>query len=93
MMLLTYYTQYTSKFGRLSSGYRTGKGFIPIPKKGNAKECSDYHPVALISYASKVTLNILQVSLQQNVREFPKNLYFCFDFAKAFVWITGIKRL
>ena len=67
--------------------------FIPISKKGNAKECSDYHPVALISYASKVTLNILQVSLQQNVREFPKNLYFCFDFAKAFVWITGIKRL
>ena len=34
--------------------------FIPIPKKGNAKECSDYHTVALISHASKVMLTILQ---------------------------------
>ena len=34
--------------------------FIPIPKKGNAKECSNYHTVALISYASKITLKILQ---------------------------------
>ena len=39
--------------------------FIPIPKKGNAKECSNYHTVALISHASKVILKILQVSLQQ----------------------------
>ena len=36
--------QYASKFEKLSSGHRTGKGvFIPIPKKGNAKECSNYH--------------------------------------------------
>ena len=41
--------------------------FIPIPKKGNAKECSDYHTVALISHASKVMLKILQVRLQQYV--------------------------
>ena len=41
--------------------------FIPIPKKGNAKECSNYHPVALISCASKVMLKILQASLQQYV--------------------------
>ena len=33
--------------------------FIPIPKKGNAKECSNYHPIALISHASKVILKIL----------------------------------
>ena len=39
--------------------------FIPIPKKGYAKECTNYHTIALISYASKVMLNILQASLQQ----------------------------
>ena len=39
--------------------------FIPIPKKGNAKECSEYHTTALISHASKVMLKILQVRLQQ----------------------------
>ena len=37
--------------------------FIPIPKKGNAKECSDYHTTALISHASKVMLKSLQVEL------------------------------
>ena len=39
--------------------------FIPIPKKGNAKECSNYHTIALISHTSKVMLKILQVRLQQ----------------------------
>ena len=39
--------------------------FIPVPKKGNAKECSNYHTVALISHASKVMLKILQARLQQ----------------------------
>ena len=90
--------------------------FIPIPKKGNAKECSNYCTVALISHTSKVMLKILQERLQQymnsehpdvqagfrkgrgtrvqianiqwiikNVREFQKNIYFCFiDYAKAF---------
>ena len=38
--------------------------FIPIPKKGNAKECSNYHTIALISHASKVTLKILQARFQ-----------------------------
>ena len=38
--------------------------FIPIPKKGNAKECSNYHTVALMSHASKVMLKILQARLQ-----------------------------
>ena len=41
--------------------------FISIPKKGNAKECSIYHTVALISHASKVMLKILQARLQQYV--------------------------
>ena len=41
--------------------------FIPIPKKGNAKECSDYRTVALISHASKVMLKILQARFQQYV--------------------------
>ena len=40
---------------------------IPIPKKGNAKECSNYHTIALISHASKVMLKILQARLQQYV--------------------------
>ena len=41
--------------------------FIPIPKKGNAKECSNYHTIALISHANKVMLKILQARLQQYV--------------------------
>ena len=46
--------------------------FIPIPKKGNAKECSNYCTIALFSHASKVMLNILQAMLQQYVnRELP----------------------
>ena len=95
--------------------------FIPIPKKGNAKESSNYHRIALISHASKVMLRILQARFQQymnrelpdvqagfrkgkgirdqtdnihwimeKVREFQKNIYFCFiDYAKNLtVWIT-----
>ena len=90
--------------------------FIPIPKKGNAKECSNYCTIALILHASKVMLKILQPRLQQyvyrelpdvqarfrrgrgtidlianihwtiyKVREFQKNIYFCFiDYTKAF---------
>ena len=46
--------------------------FIPVPKKGNAKECSNYCTIALISYASTVMLKILQARLQQYVNcEFP----------------------
>ena len=46
--------------------------FIPILKEGNAKECSNYHTIALISHASKVMLKILQAWLQQYVnRELP----------------------
>ena len=43
--------------------------FIPIPKKGNAKECSNYHTIAFISYASKVMVKILQARLQQYVNQ------------------------
>ena len=46
--------------------------FIPIPKKGNAKECSNYCTIALISQASKVVFKILQARLQESVnRELP----------------------
>ena len=46
--------------------------FIPIPKKGNAKDCSNYRTTALISHTSKVMLKILQARLQQYVnREIP----------------------
>ena len=42
--------------------------FIPIPKKGNAKECSNYRTIALSSHTSKVMLKILQARLQQDVK-------------------------
>ena len=90
--------------------------FHSNPKKGNAKECSNYHTIALISHARKVMLKILQARLQQymncelsdvqagfrkhrgtrdqyanicsimeKMREFQKNIYFCFiDYTKAF---------
>ena len=66
--------QYDSKFGKLSSGHKTGKRLviIPVAKKGNAKECSKYRTIALISHTSKVMLKILQGRLQQYVnREIP----------------------
>ena len=52
---------------KLSSGHRKRPVFIPIPKNGSAKECSNYHTIALISHASKVMLKILQARLQQYV--------------------------
>ena len=68
MMLWKCCTQYAGKFGKLSSGHRTGRSvFIPISKKGNAKECSNYHTIAFISHASKVMLKIPQARLQQYV--------------------------
>ena len=46
--------------------------FIPIPKKGNARECSNYHTTGLISYTSKLMLKIIEVKLQQDMnRELP----------------------
>ena len=55
-----------------NSAVATGLGnvsFIPIPKKGNAKERSNYHTVALISHTSKVMLRILQARLQQYMNQ------------------------
>ena len=80
MMLWKCCTQYASKFGKLSRGHRTGKGQFSFqsqrrqcqrmlklsnPKEGNAKECSNYHTIALISHTSKVILKILKARLQQ----------------------------
>ena len=59
-------TQYARKFGKLSSGHGTGKSQIHSnPKKGSAKECANYHTIALISHASKVMLQILQARIQR----------------------------
>ena len=66
MILLKWYTQYASKFGKLSSGHRRRKSVsIPVPKKGNAKQYTNYHTFAIISHASKVMLKILEARLQQ----------------------------
>ena len=73
--------------------------FIPIPKKGNAKECSDYYTIALISHASKVMLKILKGRLQQYVNrelpdvqaEFRKNRGTRDQIANIH-WITGKAR-
>ena len=59
--------------------------FIPIPKKGNAKECSNYRTIALISHTSKVMLKILQARLQQYVNhELP-------DFQAGFIKGRGTR--
>ena len=52
--------------------------FIPIPKKGNAKECSNYRTIALISCASKVVLKILQAGLQQYINHKLPDVQFGF---------------
>ena len=66
-MLLKCCTQCASKFWKTQQWLHVWKRsvFIPIPKKGNAKECSNYHTFVLISHASKVMLKILQARLQQ----------------------------
>ena len=61
-------TKCASKFGKLSSGHDWKRSvFIPNPKKGNVKECSNYHTFALISQTSKVMLKILQTRFQKYV--------------------------
>ena len=69
MMLICCCTQHASKFGNLSSGHRTGKGQFSFQsqRKANAKECSNYCTITLISHTSKVMLKILQARLQQYV--------------------------
>ena len=73
-MLLKCYTQYDSKSGILISGHGTGIGQIPTPKTGNVKECLNYCTIALISYASKVMLKILQARFQQYVNQAPPDV-------------------
>ena len=60
-------TQYARKFGKTQQWPQDWKisVFIPIPKNSNAKKCSNYHTIALISHASKVVLKILQARLQE----------------------------
>ena len=74
MMLWKCCTQYNSKFGKLQQWPQNWKRsvFILIPKKGNAKECSNYRTVALILHVNEVILKILQPRPQQYMnRELP----------------------
>ena len=69
-MLFKCCTRYTSTSGKLSSATELEKvSFHPNPKKGNAKECSNYCTAALIITLSKVTLKILQARLQQYMNQ------------------------
>ena len=63
------YTQYAKQIWKIQLWTQDWKRsiFIPIPKTGNAKECSDYHKIALSSHTSKVMLKILLAGLQQYV--------------------------
>ena len=69
MMLWKCCSQYASKFGKLSSGHRTGKGQFSFQsqRKAMPKKCSNYRTIALISHTSKVILKILQARLHQYV--------------------------
>ena len=70
--------KYVSKFGKVSSGHRTLKGF-PILKKGSAKECSNYCTIALISHDSKVMLKFSKPGFNntwtENFQMFKLDLY------------------
>ena len=66
MKMLHSICQHIGKLSRRPQEWKRSV-FIPIPKKGNAKACSNYHTIALISHASKVMLKILQARLQQYV--------------------------
>ena len=66
LSLLNYSLVLATQVGGLSNGYRTRKSVsIPLPKMGNAKECSNYHRIPLNLHTSNVMLKILQVRLQQ----------------------------
>ena len=69
MMLWKCCTQYVNKFGKLSSGHRTGTGqfLFQSQRKAMPNSCLNYRTIAHISHASKVMLKILQARLQQNV--------------------------
>ena len=87
-MLLKCCTQYAGKFGKQQWPKDWKRSvFIPIPNKGNAKECSNYHTTALISHNSKVTFKILQASLQQY------NICWIIEKAREFQKITASASL
>ena len=68
VMLLKCCTQYASRFGKLSSGHRTGKGQVSFQSQKRAMpKNAHYHTIALISHASKGMLKIFQARLQQEV--------------------------
>ena len=76
-MLLKYSTQYARKFGKLSSGHRTGKGqfsFQSSRKASNTKECSNYCTIVLISHASKVMPKFSKLGFNSM---WTKNLQMC----------------
>ena len=74
--------------------------FIPTPKKGNAKECSIYHTIALISHASKVMLKILQARVQQYMNQklpdvqagFRKGGFFTNWAMREALWLCGSQQ-
>ena len=70
-MLWKCYTQYASKFGKFNSVLRTGKGqfSFQFQRRAKSKKCSNNCTIALISHASKVMCEILQVRLQQYVKQ------------------------
>ena len=70
MMWLKCCTQYASKFGKLSSAHRTGKGQFSFQSQRNTMPKNvKYHTIALISHASKVTFKILQARLKQYINQ------------------------
>ena len=76
MMLIKCCTQYARNFWKTQQWPQDWKrsAFIPIPKKGNAKKCSNYCTIALISDGSKVILKILQARLQEYMnQQLPSN--------------------
>ena len=78
MMLWKCCTQYANKFGKLSSGHRTGKGQFSFQSQRKAKEYSNDCTIALISHASKVMLKILQDRFQQYVNCELPHVQACF---------------
>ena len=58
-----------ANFGNSAVATGVEKVFIPVPKKGNTKECSNYCTIVLISHVSKIMLKILQARLQQYVNQ------------------------
>ena len=85
MMLWKCCTQYARNLGKFRKPPAWKRSvFIPIPKKDNSKDCSNYHTVAVISHASKVMLKLLQAWLQQYVNwELPELPTFQAGFRKG----------